>query len=148
MQTGMKVRLILAGIGIFCGILAGTCFWIMYGNVSATTLAYFSSVCAAFAFYTHWAYHKQWMLQWSSGKIKASIIINTILCVLALCGMIASLVIAGVKGQTIDHEGLQGENLWITAVWFWMTFKWTMMSAIYTRKYARNTDGYTVEQDF
>uniref|UniRef100_A0A1I7SHX3 DUF418 domain-containing protein n=1 Tax=Bursaphelenchus xylophilus TaxID=6326 RepID=A0A1I7SHX3_BURXY len=76
MQTGMKVRLILAGIGIFCGILAGTCFWIMYGNVSATTLAYFSSVCAAFAFYTHWAYHKQWMLQWSSGKIKASIIIS------------------------------------------------------------------------
>uniref|UniRef100_A0A1I7RUH4 Ammonium_transp domain-containing protein n=1 Tax=Bursaphelenchus xylophilus TaxID=6326 RepID=A0A1I7RUH4_BURXY len=73
---------------------------------------------------------------------------DTILCVLALCGMIASLVIAGVKGQTIDHEGLQGENLWITAVWFWMTFKWTMMSAIYTRKYARNTDGYTVEQDF
>lgn len=51
--------------------------------------------------------------------------------------MVISLVIAGLKHQTLTHDGLMNTNWWIVAVWCWMTFKWTMMSAIYTRKYAK-----------
>lgn len=55
----------------------------------------------------------------------------------ALAGMVVCLVIAGVKGQNLTKEDLMHENLWITAVWCWMTFKWSMMIWWYSRIYSR-----------
>lgn len=64
-------------------------------------------------------------------------IADAIMCAAALTGMVGCLIAAGVKGQSISGDDLKGENLWMTAVWCWMTSKWTMMMAIYGRRYGR-----------
>ncbi|KAK0426631.1 hypothetical protein QR680_009816 [Steinernema hermaphroditum] len=138
MLCGMKIRIAWAILGISAGIMAGSVFAARYHNWSTTAMAFFSSVCATYLTYLHFAYHRGWASNWMPSKFRAIVVINTTLCILAFCGMVACLIIAGVRHQTITAEGLQGENLWMTAVWCWMTFKWTMMSAVYARKYASN----------
>uniref|UniRef100_A0A914RSS5 Helicase ATP-binding domain-containing protein n=1 Tax=Parascaris equorum TaxID=6256 RepID=A0A914RSS5_PAREQ len=64
-------------------------------------------------------------------------------CVLALAGMVICLTLAGVWRQSITHEGLMHENLWMTAVWCWMNSKWSMMSALYIRRYSSNFTFFT-----
>ncbi|TKR62831.1 hypothetical protein L596_026742 [Steinernema carpocapsae] len=138
MLCGMKIRIAWSILGISAGIMAGAVFAYRYHNISTTCMAFFSSLCATFLTYLHFAYHRGWATNWTPSKFKSIVVINATLCILALCGMIICLVIAGIKHQTLTNKGLQGENLWMTAVWCWMTFKWTMMSAVYGRKYASN----------
>jgi len=33
-------------------------------------MAYFSTICAIYLYYTHWAYHKSWMFDWSETRVK------------------------------------------------------------------------------
>jgi hypothetical protein len=76
MLCSMKVRLIYAAIGISAGLMAGTVFAWSYGNWLATGLAYFSSVCATYLYYTHTAYNKRWMFDWSERKLNWVVIIS------------------------------------------------------------------------
>ncbi|KAE9553301.1 hypothetical protein FO519_003467 [Halicephalobus sp. NKZ332] len=117
--------------------MAGAVFAAQYGNYVAAILAFFSSVCAGFLLYLHISYYKKWFHEWSPQKITVVIVVNWILCALGITGMVICLVVAGIRHQSLSKEDLKGTNLWICAVWCWMTFKWTMMSAIYTRKYGK-----------
>jgi len=135
MKWVMKIKIIWAILGVIAGLTASPTFFHMYQNYLAASLAVFSSFCAGYLVYTHWAYHKKWIIDWSTTRVKAVIAINAIICILGYSGMIVCLVVAGIR-----HQGIldKGNNLWIAAVWCWMTGKWTMMSAIYTRRYVQN----------
>ncbi|KAI1731206.1 heme-transporter, endosomal/lysosomal, heme-responsive domain-containing protein [Ditylenchus destructor] len=137
MLCSMKIRFIWAALGISAGLTAGTMFAFMYQNWMATSIAFFSSLCATYLYYIHYAYYKSWMFDWSHRKLTLIVVINTVLCLIGLAGCIVAIILAIIRGETITHEGLMGNNLWIVSVWCWMTFKWTMASAIYARQYSR-----------
>ncbi|GMS85439.1 hypothetical protein PENTCL1PPCAC_7614, partial [Pristionchus entomophagus] len=130
-----KVRLIYAIVGICFGIMAGTCYGIMFQNVSATSMAFVSSIFAATSFYIHLAYKKKWMNNWTDSKWKSLFYINLILFIIATAGMAACCILAGINHQGFTYDDLMGENLWMTAVWCFITAKWTGMSAYYARWY-------------
>jgi hypothetical protein len=133
MLCSMKIRMAYSILGILLGIIAGAAFAIMFQNYVCAAVAVFSSLCALFLTYIHFAYHRSWMFEWSPVSCKLIVIINAILSVLALAGMTICLVLAGIRRQAPD-----GNSLWVVSVWCWMTFKWTMMAAVYTNRYARN----------
>lgn len=63
------------------------------------------------------------------------IIADCILSVLCFVGVIVCLTLAAIWHQGLSHKDLKKENLWITAVWFFMTFKWFIFSVWYIHHY-------------
>jgi len=124
-------------IGISAGLMAAAVFGPEYHNWVAMSLALLSSCFAAQLLWLHLAYDKGRLDAWLPRTFRLFVVINGLLCAIALSGMVVSLVLAGVRHHTLSHEGLQGNNLWIVAVWAWMCSKWTMMSAIFARRYSK-----------
>uniref|UniRef100_A0A0N4ZWX5 Heme transporter hrg-1 n=1 Tax=Parastrongyloides trichosuri TaxID=131310 RepID=A0A0N4ZWX5_PARTI len=141
MRWSMKIQLIWAIVGISAGLMAGPIFEVRYQNHAVLIIALASSVAASFLFFVHWSYYKKYLWKWDRKKIQFIIYLNAILCALCLIGCVACLIIAGINGETLSTEGLKGNNRWMMAVWLWMNFKWTMMIAIYTRKYSQKISG-------
>ncbi|CEF63560.1 Heme transporter HRG family-containing protein [Strongyloides ratti] len=141
MRWGMKIKLLWAAIGISAGLMAGPIFEIHYQNHAVLIIALFSSIAASILFYIHLSYHKRNIWKWNSKCFKIIIYSNIILCILCLIGCITCLIIAGINKETVTTEGLKGNNRWMMAVWLWMSFKWTMMIAIYTQKYSQKVIG-------
>uniref|UniRef100_A0AC34F5Y9 Uncharacterized protein n=1 Tax=Panagrolaimus sp. ES5 TaxID=591445 RepID=A0AC34F5Y9_9BILA len=110
MNCHMKFKIIWACLGISAGILAGGTFAAEYKNYVAASIAFFSSICAGYLLYIHISYHKRHFHSWPQQNITAIIIINWILAALGLIGMVISLVIAGLKHQTLTHDGLMNTN--------------------------------------
>jgi len=134
----INVRIAWAIIGISAGIMAGLVFAVQYHNISTTTLAFISSIFATLLTLFHFWYKKGKLAYWSKSKFAVVGYTCLLVWIAALAGMVVCMVVAGVKGQNITHEGLQGENLWMTAVWCWMTFKWSMMIWWYSRIYSKD----------
>ncbi|KAF8384042.1 hrg-1 [Pristionchus pacificus] len=132
-----KVKMIIAAIGISAGLMAGTWFAIGYHNISTTIMAYASAFFASLSFYMHWAYKKNWMTTWKDSSLKTIFYITVILCIFSTVGMVVCMIVAGINHQGLTHDELMGENLWMTAVWCFMTAKWTGMTAYYARFYSR-----------
>ncbi|CAB3410235.1 unnamed protein product [Caenorhabditis bovis] len=131
----LKVQIWIAWLGVSAGIMAGTVFAIQFQNWPAVFMAYVSSAVATMVLHLHMAYKKTQMAGWSMTKLKCISTVGATLSIISFIAMIYCLVTAGVEGQTITPEGLKGPNLWITAVWFFMTFKWSMFMWKFSWKY-------------
>lgn len=64
----IRVRIAWAIIGISAGIMAGAVFGFRYHNISATTLAFISSIFATLLMLFHIWYHKGKLSYWSKAK--------------------------------------------------------------------------------
>ncbi|GMR32549.1 hypothetical protein PMAYCL1PPCAC_02744, partial [Pristionchus mayeri] len=132
----IKTKIFFAILGISAGLMAGSWFAIGYHNISTAIMAFTSAFFASLSLYMHWAYKKNWMVSWSESSFNAIFYINVILFIFSSAGMVVCMVIAGINHQGLTHDELMGENLWMTAVWCFMTAKWTGMSAYYARSYS------------
>ncbi|GMT33455.1 hypothetical protein PFISCL1PPCAC_24752, partial [Pristionchus fissidentatus] len=133
----LKVKIAFTILGISAGVMAGSWFAIGFHNISTSIMAFASAFFAALSLYMHWAYKKNWMIEWTDRRFKTIFYINVILFIFASAGMVVCMVIAGINHQGITYDELMGENLWMTSVWCFMTAKWTGMSAFYARSYNR-----------
>uniref|UniRef100_A0A8R1E1B1 Heme transporter hrg-1 n=2 Tax=Caenorhabditis japonica TaxID=281687 RepID=A0A8R1E1B1_CAEJA len=131
----LKVQIWIAWLGISAGIMAGTVFAIQYQNWIAVTMCFISSAFATLVLHLHMAYKKTQMAGWTSTKLKCIATVGATVSVITLIAMVYCLVVAGIEHQTIDREGLKGANLWIAAVWFFMTSKWSALTWRFARKY-------------
>ncbi|KHJ98780.1 hypothetical protein OESDEN_01245 [Oesophagostomum dentatum] len=139
MLCSIKVHMAIAIFGMIAGYSAALCFLLQYHNLSATTMAFISGTSATILLYLHVAHKKGWMLVWPRARFSCYIWAGWVVFVIAVIGMTACLVYAGVHHQTLTTEGLQGENFWITSVWFFMLSKWTAMIAVFARRYMNLT---------
>ncbi|VDK76728.1 unnamed protein product [Litomosoides sigmodontis] len=131
----MKVRLFWPMIGILSGIMAGLSFTIIYHNWSAAVMAFISSISAVNLLLIHRRHIMGTMLMLSESKVKFIFAINCILSILCFVGVIVCLTLAATWHQSLSPKDLKKENLWITAVWFFMTFKWFILSVWYIHRY-------------
>ncbi|CAI4226290.1 unnamed protein product [Auanema sp. JU1783] len=132
------LQLWLAGFGMFAGYTACITFAWQYGNWSATCLAFSSALFATWLFYLHWSYKKQTIQTWAPSTFFLTRWINFLIYVNALIGMTFCFIYAGISQQNLTTAGLQGENLWITGIWCWMLFKWTMLLSVFGKKYGES----------
>ncbi|GMR46898.1 hypothetical protein PMAYCL1PPCAC_17093, partial [Pristionchus mayeri] len=103
--------------------------------VSASILACFSALLAALYSYINWAFKKTKLFTWSDAKIKWIFVTNLTITLIALAGMIACLVIAGVDHKKMKYSDLIGENLWITAILCFVTANWAGIISYQIRSY-------------
>ncbi|KAF8383637.1 hypothetical protein PRIPAC_72779 [Pristionchus pacificus] len=142
-----KIKMIYMCCGVAFGVCAGAWYGIIFHMISATTVAFFSSIFAGIGVYIHVSSMKKWMITWSEAKFKMMFWINLIPFVLCCAGIIGSCVYAG-----IDHEGLtiddlkDQENWWMTACWFFIAAKWSGMSAYYIRGYSAAIKAMLMDQ--
>ncbi|WKY15584.1 hypothetical protein Q1695_000788 [Nippostrongylus brasiliensis] len=134
-MCNIKVNIAIAILGISAGVMAGLCFAIQYQNWSATIMAFISGIAAAVLLHLHLAYLKGWMVDWPNARFVCLIWAGWVFFIIGLIGLTACLIDAGVRHQTLTEQGLKGENLWITAVWFFMMAKWTSLIALFARRY-------------
>ncbi|VDM74403.1 unnamed protein product [Strongylus vulgaris] len=140
----IKVYIAIAILGMIAGYSAALCFGIQYHNFSATTMAFISGVAATVLLYMHLAFKKGKMIDWPRARFTCYLWAGWVTFVIAVIGLTASLIYAGVNHQTLTtkdqiFEGLQGENFWITSVWFFMLAKWTSMIGIFAKRYLNAT---------
>uniref|UniRef100_A0A1I7UQ91 Heme transporter hrg-1 n=1 Tax=Caenorhabditis tropicalis TaxID=1561998 RepID=A0A1I7UQ91_9PELO len=131
----LKVQIWIAWLGVSAGVMAGTVFAIQYQNWIAVTMCFISSAFATVVLHLHMAFKKTQMAGWSSTRLRCLSAVGATVALLSFIAMIYCLVVAGLEHQTIDRQGLMGANLWIAAVWFFMTSKWSALTWRFARKY-------------
>ncbi|CAJ0610277.1 unnamed protein product [Cylicocyclus nassatus] len=134
-MCNIKVYIGIAILGMIAGYSAALCFGIQYHNYSATTMAFISGVGATVLLYMHLAYKNGKMIDWPRARFTCYLWGGWVMFVISMIGLIACLVYAGVHHQTLTSEGLQGENFWLTSVWFFMLAKWTAMIGVFAKRY-------------
>ncbi|CAJ0917045.1 unnamed protein product, partial [Mesorhabditis belari] len=135
-MCSVNVLLVISIIGISAGVMAGLMFGGEYHNWSTCTMAFISAIFASYVSYLHLAYKKNWMVTWEPAKYKLGFWIGLLVFIASFLGMIGCLIAAGIKKQGLTHDELMGENLWMTAVWCFMTAKWSSQTAVFSRRYS------------
>uniref|UniRef100_A0A1I7XW07 MARVEL domain-containing protein n=1 Tax=Heterorhabditis bacteriophora TaxID=37862 RepID=A0A1I7XW07_HETBA len=68
-------------------------------------MAFISALSATVLLHLHVAYKKNWILDWASSTFTYIMWINALLAIAAAIAMTGCLIAAGIKQQTLTHEG-------------------------------------------
>jgi len=129
------VRITLASIGVFVGVLAGVWFALEYRNYNATGFALVSSVFATFTLTLHVKYKRATLHRWAGYRLRFISVCGCIGQLAGFTGFFTYMSLAIVLRQSLSQ--IYGENYWIALVWAWMTWKWGFGLFWYARKYKR-----------
>ncbi|KAL1244316.1 Heme transporter hrg-1 [Trichinella spiralis] len=109
-STVVTVRIVIASLGVACGLLAGIPFAFHFRNYNAAGWSFVSSIFAAFVLILH-IKHKNLTLRSWLPRLRTCMLVG---CVGQLAGvsvMVAYISLAVVLGQNLRM--LYGENYWI-----------------------------------
>ncbi|KAK3788843.1 hypothetical protein RRG08_048847 [Elysia crispata] len=130
-SCGVKLRMIMSGIGILVGVSVFIVFTMQYKNLNVGIWGLMSGLAASLAFGVTVAYHRH---VWDSKprRLKSFMLLGCFIQLAGVCAFVAYLVLAISQNQALTAYG---NGYYLTSIWCAMTWKWGFGLLMYSRRF-------------